>query len=183
MTMAATRIFEAESEADFAAFGGICRAYTKWCRDCYTDMGWFVAEVFGHQSLDAELANLAAKYCPPQGRTLLVEMGGAVIAGGAYRRFSEELCELKRLFVTDAAQGGGIGRRLTEALIVAAREDGFTTMILDTGDRLTAAIALYGTLGFERVPPFHDYPPHLLPYLVFMRRRIDGQAESGATDD
>lgn len=167
-------IGEARSDEEFAAFAEVCRAYVDWCRERYASLPWFVEEVFGHQALDAELMDLAQKYGPPLGRTLLISLNGVVVGGGAYRRMAEDACELKRLFLTDAARGHGLGRQLTEALIAAARSDGFVTMLLDTGDRLTEAIAMYRAMGFEHVAPFHDYPAHLLPHLVFMERRIMG---------
>lgn len=172
-------IAEARSDEDFAAFAHVCRAYVDWCRERYASLPWFVEEVFGHQSLDAELENPAQKYGPPGGRTLLLRRDGVVVGGGAYRRMTNDACELKRLFLTDAARGHGKGRQLTQALIAAAHSDGFAVMRLDTGDRLTEAITMYRAMGFEHVAPFHAYPAHLLPHLVFMERAIDGDRGPG----
>jgi GNAT superfamily N-acetyltransferase len=165
-------IREACSAADYAAFADICRAYLTWCRDRYASLPWFVEAVFGHQALDAELAMLAEKYGPPAGRTLLLFRDDAVVGGGAYRRMADGACELKRLFLTDAARGHGLGRQLTLALIALAAAEGFATMRLDTADRLIEAIVLYRGMGFAEVAPFHDYPAKLLPHLIFMERRI-----------
>ncbi len=150
----------------------MCVAYVDWCRNRYADMPWFVEEVFGHQSLDDELKILASKYGHPAGRTLLAIMGDRVVAGGAYRRLSDDICELKRLYVTDEARGHGLGRRLSQGLIAAARADGYARMQLDTADRLTEAIAMYASMGFARIPPYQAYPEHLMPYLIFMERAL-----------
>ena len=165
-------IRQASSDADYAAFGELCRTYVDWCRARYAHDTWFVTEVFGYQSLDDELKDLSLKYGPPKGRTYLAIQEGVVAGGGAYRRTSETTCELKRLYVSDTAKGQGVGRRLSEALMQAAREDGFTRMQLDTGNLLTEAIAMYEKLGFERCPPYHSYPERLMPYLVFMQRAL-----------
>jgi GNAT superfamily N-acetyltransferase len=157
---------------DFAAFAGVCRAYVEWCRERYQDMPWFVEEVFGYQALDEELNGLAEKYGPPVGRTMLAFGEGGVVAGGAYRRLSDTDCELKRLFVTDGARGYGLGRKLSDALIGAAIADGYATMKLDTGNRLTEAISMYESMGFVHIEPYHEYPEQLMPYLVFMERQI-----------
>ncbi len=162
----------AESPADYVGFGGVCREYVGWCRNRYADLAWFVEEVFGYQSLDAELEVLATRYGPPNGRTLIATLGGKVVAGGAYRRTGDEVCELKRLYVTDAARGHGLGRKLCNALMASAKADGFATMQLDTGDRMTEALALYDRLGFQRIGPYHAYPDRLLPYMVFMQRQL-----------
>jgi putative acetyltransferase len=162
----------ATSAADYEAFGEVCRAYLDWCRDRYTEMPWFVEEVFGHQSLDEELKGLAAKYGPPVGRTMIAVLDGQVVAGGAYRQLADGVCELKRLYVTDQARGHGLGRKLSEALMASARADGFTLMRLDTAHLLTEAIAMYQSMGFTRIAPYQDYPATLMPYLVFMERAL-----------
>lgn len=162
----------AETAADYDAFGEVCRAYVDWCRERYRDMPWFVEEVFGHQSFDEELKALAAKYGPPAGRTLIAVADGKVVAGGAHHAMSDGICELKRLYVTDAARGLGLGRKLSNALIASARADGFNLIRLDTAHLLTEAIAMYDSMGFSRIAPYRDYPAHLAPYLVFMERPL-----------
>ena len=59
--MEGVELREAASEEEFAAFGTLCRAYVDWCRARYADMPWFVEEVFGYQSLEAELSKLREK--------------------------------------------------------------------------------------------------------------------------
>jgi GNAT superfamily N-acetyltransferase len=162
----------AESEADYAGFGRVCRLYVDWCRERYGNMPWFVEEVFGYQSLEAELEVLPVKYGPPNGRTMVVEAGGQIVAGGAFRHLSTNVCELKRLYVTDDARGHGIGRKLSNALIALARREGYGLMQLDTGDRLVEAISMYGSMGFNHIEPYQDYPATLMPYLVFMERPL-----------
>jgi GNAT superfamily N-acetyltransferase len=162
----------ADTAEDFAAFAVVCRAYVEWCRERYQDMPWFVEEVFGYQALDEELKGLAQKYGQPVGRTMLVFGEGGVVAGGAYRRLSDTDCELKRLFVTDGARGHGLGRKLSDALIAAAIADGYATMKLDTGNRLTEAISMYESMGFAHIEPYQEYPEQLMPYLVFMEKPL-----------
>jgi GNAT superfamily N-acetyltransferase len=157
---------------DYEAFGELCRDYVCWCRKRYESIPWFVEEVFGYQSLEEELKGLDLKYGPPKGRTLLVEIDGQIVAGGAYRKLSDTICELKRLYVADSAKGRGVGRALSEALLASARADGFTLMQLDTGNLLTEAIAMYEKMGFNHCAPYRTYPDKLMPYLVFMERAL-----------
>jgi GNAT superfamily N-acetyltransferase len=158
----------ARSPADYEAYGRVCRQYIDWFRARHDGMAWFAEEIFGHQRLDDELEGLAAKYGPPNGLAMLAEIDGEIVAGGAWRRMSDGVCELKRLYVTDEARGLGMGRKLSNALIASAREHGFHTVRLDTGDRLKEAIALYASMGFRVIPPYQDYPARLMPHLVFM---------------
>lgn len=165
-------LIAAETSEDFQSFGNVCRAYVEWCRERYSDMPWFVEEVFGYQSLEAELKMLAVKYGQPAGRTLLAVNTDGAVAGGAYRRVSDTVCELKRLYVTDQARGYGLGRKLSDALMRAAKSDGYITMQLDTGNRLTEAISMYESLGFNHIAPYQQYPEHLMAYLVFMEKAL-----------
>jgi putative acetyltransferase len=162
----------ADTGADYEGFGGVCRLYVDWCRERYSDMPWFVEEVFGYQSLEDELKVLAEKYGPPNGRTMVLEVDGKVVAGGAFRRSSADICELKRLYVTDAARGSGVGRKLSNALIALAQQDGYGLMQLDTGDRLVEAISMYESMGFTHIAPYQEYPERLMPYLVFMEKPL-----------
>ncbi|MEO6388461.1 MAG: GNAT family N-acetyltransferase [Croceibacterium sp.] len=161
-------IREASSDADFDAFGRQCLAYTDWCRARYADLPWLVEMVFGFQSLEAELRDLRRKYAPPDGRTLVLERDGVITGAGAFRRLSDEICELKRVFVSETMRGTGAGRALTLALIDQTRTDGFIAMRLDTGDRFTEALALYRSIGFEPIAPYLQYPPQLMPHMRFL---------------
>lgn len=165
-------ILKATTASEFEEFGQLCRQYVDWCRERYKDIPWLVDEVFGYQALEEELKALAKKYGPPQGRTLLAVLDGEVVGGGAWRRTSDTICEMKRVFVVDKAKGRGVGRQLVEALIASARADGFSRMQLDTGNRLTEAITMYSSMGFEACPPYSTYPEKLMPFLVFMEKRI-----------
>ena len=75
------------------------------------------------------------------------------------------VCEMKRLYVRDAARSLGVGRLLAEASIAAARELGFTRMVLDTLGRMTAARALYADLGFRDTLAYYANPDQDVKYL------------------
>ena len=111
-------------------------------------------------------------YGPPKGKALLAKSNGEAIGCIAYRRLSDTICEMKRLYVRVGGQSRGLGRRLSVALIDVAREDGFELMRLDTAKLLTEAIALYKSLGFRDCPPYNEYPDALMPYIVFMDLRL-----------
>lgn len=164
----------ASSPADYDAFAALCRDYVGWCRERYAHDTWFVSEVFGYQSLDDELMDLSRKYGPPGGKAMLAFSGNDVAGVGAYRRTSDTVCEMKRLYVSPAFSGQGIGRQLANALFDAARADGYSLMQLDTGTLMKEAIAMYESLGFYRIAPYSVYPEKLLPYLVFMEKPLDG---------
>jgi GNAT superfamily N-acetyltransferase len=162
----------AQSREDYAAFAGLCSAYRDWCRVRYHDIPQFTDDVFNHQSLDAELEAIESIYGPPDARTMIAVLDDDIVAAGAWRRTSDAICELKRVFATERARGLGLGRRLTSALIDSAREQGFTTMQLDTGRLHVEALAMYEAMGFTRIAPYKAYPEHLMPHFVFMEKSI-----------
>jgi ribosomal protein S18 acetylase RimI-like enzyme len=161
-------IYTATTERDYAAFATLITEYVAWSRTRYASDAWFVEQVFGHQSLASELLTLSSEYGPPHGKTLLARRDGQIVGAGAYRKLADGTCEMKRLYVGEQFHGRGTGRKLCEALIAAARADGFHLMRLDTGNLLKEAIALYQSIGFRDCPPHREYPAELLPYLVFM---------------
>jgi len=166
-------IRDAQGAHDYVAFGRLCREYVEWCRNRYQTIPWLIDEIFDYQSLEDELKALSTKYGPPYGRTLLsVANGGDIVGGGAYRRLSDGVCELKRLYISGEARGRGIGRQLSEALTAAARTDGFSLMKLDTGNLMTEAIAMYASMGFKTCAPYHAYPNSIMPFLVFMEKAL-----------
>ena len=153
---------------NFEAFGTLIRQYVEWCRARYQEDAWFVDQALGHQALDAELAQLSVKYSPPHGWAFLAHGDGDICGCGGYRRMSDEICEMKRVFVPERFRGKGVGRALCNEIVRSARREGYRTMRLDTANRLVEAIAMYEAIGFRRRSPYQNYPDRLMPYLVFM---------------
>lgn len=94
---------------------------------------------------------------PGRGAFLVVYRDGRPIGCGAVRRLDERTGELKRMYVAPAARGTGLGRRLVEALEAEARALGMRRLVLETGTRQHAAIALYRATGFEPIPLYGEY--------------------------
>ncbi len=59
--------------------------------------------------------------------------------------------------VDEVARGRGVGRALLDALQAEARALGLRRLVLETGVRQSAAIALYRRCGFADVPAFGEY--------------------------
>jgi ribosomal protein S18 acetylase RimI-like enzyme len=110
------------------------------------------------QRFDEEIGDLAREYGPPHGVMLVARASSGYVGCGALRRFSEGVCEMKRLYVTPGAQGGGIGRALATALIADARAMGYRTMLLDTLPSMHSAQALYRSLGFRQTAAYRFNP-------------------------
>jgi ribosomal protein S18 acetylase RimI-like enzyme len=81
----------------------------------------------------------------------------------------DSTCEMKRLFVLSDHSGRGCGRALAAAAVAAAQEAGYTRMLLDTLDTLTAANRLYEDLGFVRRDAYYHNP---LPGVVYWTKDL-----------
>ena len=102
------------------------------------------------QKLEEELRDLLRKYSGTEGRLLAAVADDGCVSGCvAYHRLSKECCEMKRLYVKPSYQGQGIGQKLVETLLLLAKDDGYSCMVLDTIEPLQSAIRLYKGLGFQ----------------------------------
>jgi ribosomal protein S18 acetylase RimI-like enzyme len=62
---------------------------------------------------------------------------------------------MKRLYVRPAYRKFGLGKRLVDAVIDAARGAGYRELRLDTLASMTSAQALYRRLGFIEISPYN----------------------------
>lgn len=114
------------------------------------------------QQFDAELAGLPGDYAEPRGALLLATVDGELAGCCALRPLDTadypNTSEMKRLYVRKAFRGFGLGRLLTEAILDAARQAGYASVLLDTLNEMDTARHLYADLGFEEIPPYYHNP-------------------------
>jgi len=110
------------------------------------------------QDFEQELVGLPGEYAPPEGRALLAWYEDHLAGCVGLRRIDPPTCEMKRLYVRPRYRGRGMGKELAVAIIDQARRIGYRRMRLDTVPWMTAAIALYESLGFEDTEPYRYNP-------------------------
>jgi putative acetyltransferase len=111
------------------------------------------------QNFQYEIDTLPGKYAEPAGCLLIARDSQGNASGTAALRPLDfaDTCEMKRLYVTPAARGTGLGQRLMNAIFASARERGYKRMRLDTiRGKMDRAIAMYRAAGFHEIPPWYE---------------------------
>lgn len=107
-------------------------------------------------------------------RTFLVyrrdQEGAEQAVGHAALRWNGADLELKRMFVHPDHRGSGVSSALLVASENAAREQGLSRLILQTGDRQPDAVRLYEKSGYTRIPVFPPY--EVLPFSNTFEKRL-----------
>ncbi|MGY1608557.1 GNAT family N-acetyltransferase [Geodermatophilus sp. SYSU D00700] len=121
-----------------------------------------------------------AEFVPPAGLFLVAEVGGRPAGCGAWRRHTEEdapgVVEVKRVYVDPAFRRLGLAQVLVRALEDSARDAGYRSVVLNSGDRQPEALALYAAMGYRPVPGYGIYAGE--PGAVFLGRDL-GRAPAG----
>lgn len=123
---------------------------------------------------DQQLYSPRQTILEPGGEIFIALNGGEVVGTCALVPVAPAVYEVAKLSVAQSARSEGLGRRLTERAIEQARALGATRVLLVSSTKLTAALRLYESLGFERKPLPED-----LPYVtadVYMELELDGRS-------
>lgn len=95
-------------------------------------------------------------FMPPAGVFLLVRAGGEVVGCGAVRSAGVDVAEIRRMWISPAMRGRGVGRALLAELESQSRRLGCRRVRLDTADELQEAKSLYSSAGYAEIPAYND---------------------------
>lgn len=118
--------------------------------------------------LDAYLNNIVggeenrAQYIPYNAlddiADVFVIYDGDKAAGCAgFKRYNDECAEVKRVFIRDGYRGHGLSKKLMDLLEQKAKEKGYSYFILESGEILAEAMALYRKIGYKIIPNYGPY--------------------------
>ncbi len=124
------------------------RAYVAELSDRFED-GWNPA--LSISATDEELT-------PPAGLFLIATLHADPVGCGALKFHDAAPAEVKRMWVSPAVRGLGLGRRLLAELEAHAAARGVRVLRLETNGTLGEAISLYQATGYREVAPFNDEP-------------------------
>lgn len=119
------------------------------------------------RELDMEIAALypglpingidAAEFESAGGYFVIATGAGQPLGCGAFRPLGEDCAEIKRMFVRPAARRRGISRQILRHLEAEIRRRGFRSIVLETGQHNSEALALYESEGYFPIPPYLGY--------------------------
>ncbi len=88
---------------------------------------------------------------------LVVYENNIAVGCGAFKKYDNTTAEIKRMFVHPDQRGKGFASLILQELENWAKEQGFTSFILETSPKLTSAIALYKKTGYHLIPNYGQY--------------------------
>ena len=90
--------------------------------------------------------------------------GERAVAVGGVRRLSDDVGEIKRMYVVPDARSHGVGRALLTALEEACRELGYDRVRLDAGPAQTHSKSLFERTGYVQIPRYNGN--HIADYFA-----------------
>jgi len=140
-----------ENAATRAAAAELLEEYLRW-------IGHLAEASYGLSidvaaMVDSDL-NDRAKFYPPSGRFYLVRHADAYAGIGCLKELAPGVAEIQRMYVRPHLRGLGAGRRLVERLLDDARAIGYRSARLESLKALSAAHALYRSVGFIEIAPY-----------------------------
>lgn len=152
-------------------------AYFQWMNQQITEACAFSIEDIVGMPLLNYVDSAWSTICPndsARGKFYLLVAGSAAVAMGGIRRLPDGSAEIVRIYTEPGHRGKGYGAIILTRLISDAKQLGFQTLKLDTGNFMKAAHALYESFGFRDCAPYAgaEPPPELLPYWRYMERSL-----------
>lgn len=89
-----------------------------------------------------------------------------VLGCAAFRRYDDDCCEMKRVYVCPQARGIKLGETLVRRLLLEAKTVGYKKMCLDVLPEFKAAYKLYKNMGFDDHEPITSNPVQGTKYLA-----------------
>jgi putative acetyltransferase len=110
------------------------------------------------------------------GKIFVATRNGEVVGCCALDATGPGEFEVVKMAVTESCRRIGVGRRLLESAIAAARVCGATRLHLETNSKLAPAIRLYESLGFRHLPPERLISSPYMRANVFMELHLEDRA-------
>jgi putative acetyltransferase len=119
-----------------------------------TVMPEFGAGGAGFAIHDREVDDMYTAYTSPGTTYYVCEADGKILGGGGIGPLAggdSDYCELKKMYFLHEARGLGLGQKVLEACLQAAKTKGYRFCYLETFNTMTKAMKLYEKAGFKKI--------------------------------
>ncbi len=156
--MAKISIIEVVERPHVAPVKHLLRDYLLWMRRRYRGHDDMIDAYFDEGEWESELADIEGHYGAPFGGIVLALVDGVPAGCVMLRGVTENVSEMKRLFVRPAFRGLGLGRRMIDFIMQLSCKRGYARMRFETGALQSEAVTLYRNMGFASIPPYYACP-------------------------
>ncbi len=171
MSVSGLHIEKVRSEDKADAVTAMVWEFFDYLKRDFSDRAEMIDTYLKAQDVAGEMADLLNRFTPPNGEVLLASLNDAPVGTLMLKRRDDTVCEMNRMWVRPEGRGHGVGRRLIEDLMAAAREMGFRTMKLEALDERITAVPLYEKMGFRTDPDRSSYA-QTDPRVIAMKRAL-----------
>jgi ribosomal protein S18 acetylase RimI-like enzyme len=133
---------------------GDYQSLLSFLKDAFAEMG----NEFLLDGKDSDIRDIERVYLQNRGSFYVIDNQGEIRGCVGVRRFSDEIAELKRLYIARECRGLGLGHALCVNAINDARNFGYKFLRLDTITKSQAALALFRKLGFYEIARYNSDP-------------------------
>jgi len=165
------QICRAHGKADFEAARALIAEMALWDASETRQRGVPADDLLRPQYSDTT-EKLVAKFTGPDAGLFVSRSNGTAAGCVGFRRSSNGIGEIQKMFVRPEFRGKGFGRTLMMAVIDEMRQSGYGKARLETVLFMTDAIALYRAIGFRRCDPFRNVLENLRSITIFMEREL-----------
>lgn len=128
-------------------------------------------DIPGTAYFDPELDRLSGFYTQPGREYYILDEEGQLAGGVGVAEYTPraDCAELQKLYLAGHWKGQGLGYRLLDRAIEAARSLGYREMYIETHHNLEAAVHLYRKRGFVPFEPPAEQMVHQTMDVFFLR--------------
>ncbi len=179
--MTDTTVRLAQDQADVDAARALCREWLDWHWDNYPadwpkpeDPDWptKMQHPMDPENFAAAIADLPILHKRPDGGILVAYVNGHPTGCVMYSRASPGVAEFKRMFVSVAGRGRGLGQKLLSHMFEQMIADGYTRVFFSSATFLRHARAMYQNAGFTDMAHPAGFPEDWRDKVYFMERAL-----------